>query len=98
MLEKQGFRYEGDIDPFDGGPYLEALRDEIPLVRATGSFSLGGSEGGFDRVGIISCNGDLGFRAVRSEYRVEGDSVMLPQESVDTIGAGSSDRIGVTPL
>ena len=30
MLEKQGFRYEGDIDPFDGGPYLEALRDEIP--------------------------------------------------------------------
>ena len=99
MLEKQGFRYEGDIDPFDGGPYLEALRDEIPLVRSTGTFSLGTTGGdGFDRIGIVSCNGDLGFRAVRSEYRVEGDSVILPQESADTLGVASQDPIGITPL
>ncbi|MBL9140922.1 MAG: arginine N-succinyltransferase, partial [Phycisphaerae bacterium] len=37
MLEKQGFVYLDRCDPFDGGPYLEARRDDIPLVGATES-------------------------------------------------------------
>ena len=98
MLEKQGFRYEGNIDPFDGGPYLEANRDDVPLVRSTGRFSLNGTDGGFDRVGLVSCHGELGFRAVRSDYRVDGESVSIPHETIEVIGAGEGHPIGVTPL
>lgn len=98
MLEKQGFRYEGSIDPFDGGPYLEANRDDIPLIRSTGSFSLNGTEGGYDRIGIVSCHGEFGFRAVRAEYRVDGGSVGIPNEAAETIGAVLGVSIGVTPL
>ena len=98
MLEKQGFRYEGDIDPFDGGPYLEALRDEIPLVRATGSYPLAGTGDGFDRVGIVSSHGEGGFRAVRSEFRIDGDAINLPSQSIDLLALGSGDAVGVTPL
>jgi arginine N-succinyltransferase len=34
MLEKMGFRYNNQIEPFDGGPYYEAETDAVPLVRA----------------------------------------------------------------
>ena len=98
MLEKQGFRYEGDIDPFDGGPYLEALRDEIPLVRATGRYALMGSDGGFDQIGIVSFWAESGFRATRCEFRIDGDQVILPGEVVDVLQASVGAMIGVTPL
>ncbi|MFU8829708.1 MAG: arginine N-succinyltransferase, partial [Phycisphaerales bacterium] len=35
MLEDNAFKYTGRIDPFDGGPHLEAVTDEIPVVRDT---------------------------------------------------------------
>jgi arginine N-succinyltransferase len=98
MLEKQSFRYEGSIDPFDGGPYLEADRDSVPLIRATGRFSLNGTEAGYDRIGIVSCQGELGFRAIRSEYRVDGESVSIPHEVSEVIGAVNGTSIGITPL
>lgn len=98
MLEKQGFEYKGDIDPFDGGPYLEAMRSEVPLVKATGSYSLAQSTGGFDRIGLVSCFGDKGFLATRSPFRIEGDTISLPEETVAAIGAAGSSDVGVTPL
>lgn len=41
MLERLGFRFRGRIDPFDGGPHLEARTDDIPLVRQTRQMVLG---------------------------------------------------------
>ena len=35
MLEKLGFAYTGRIDPFDGGPHLEAVTDDIPVIADT---------------------------------------------------------------
>lgn len=33
MLERQGFKYTGYVDIFDGGPTLQAERDQIHLIR-----------------------------------------------------------------
>jgi len=35
LLERIGFKYSGRIDPFDGGPHLEAATDEVSIVRET---------------------------------------------------------------
>ena len=35
MLEQEGFRYEGYVDIFDGGPTVECFRDDIHAVRAS---------------------------------------------------------------
>ncbi len=35
LLERIGFKYSGRIDPFDGGPHLEANTDEVSIVRET---------------------------------------------------------------
>lgn len=35
MLEKVGFEYRNFIDPFDGGPHLEAKVERVPMIRDT---------------------------------------------------------------
>ena len=99
MLEKQGFRHHGHVDPFDGGPYLDAETSEIPLVRATTSMRLGPArEVGGGAEAFVSHRGRGGFRATRSAYEVEGDRLVLPKAVVDLIGAPPDATIGFTPL
>lgn len=49
MLERQGFKFNGCVDPFDGGPYLEVKTDEIPMVKSTRPMRLGGVMGAASR-------------------------------------------------
>ena len=100
MLEKQGFAYHDRCDPFDGGPYLEAQVDEIPLVRATRSFALAAGEAGVSGAGFVSCAADpkLGFRAVRSAFAVEGDRIRLPAATAKAIGAREGCAVGLTVI
>lgn len=35
LLESQGFKYSGQLDPFDGGPHLRCQTKEIVAVKAT---------------------------------------------------------------
>lgn len=41
MLEKQGFKYNGYIDIFDGGPTMVAERDQIHAVRTSTTGTVG---------------------------------------------------------
>jgi arginine N-succinyltransferase len=101
MLEKQGFTYRDRCDPFDGGPYLEAEVDRIPLVQATKRMSLvAGEPAGGAATAFVSCAADrgLGFRAVRSACSVDGDGVRLPKDVAAALGAHPGDTVGVTAL
>lgn len=35
LLEGIGFKYAGRVDPFDGGPHIEANTDEVTIIRDT---------------------------------------------------------------
>jgi arginine N-succinyltransferase len=100
MLEKQGFVYLDRCDPFDGGPYLEADRDAIPLVQSTVTMPLGGTGGTPDRVGFVSCSADprLGFRALRAPYAVRDGRIWLDSHDAQGIGAVVGSAVGVTPF
>ncbi|MDA0295444.1 MAG: arginine N-succinyltransferase [Planctomycetota bacterium] len=99
MLERQGFEYKGHIDPFDGGPYLEAVRDRIPLVESTGRFNLTGPLSGTGTsMGIVSCEGDQGFRSVQTTFTVRGDGVRISADAIEAIGATRGSALGVTAL
>lgn len=106
MLERQGFRFNGQVDPFDGGPYLEAKTDEIPLVRATRSLTLAGAldegagaKGAVATVGFVSFRSkEHGYRAVRAPIRVDGDEVRIPEPVIELLGPRKGNQIGVTPL
>ncbi|MBK8261597.1 MAG: arginine N-succinyltransferase [Nannocystis sp.] len=38
LLEGIGFKYSGRVDPFDGGPHIEAVTDEVTIIRDSRRF------------------------------------------------------------
>jgi len=100
LLERQGFKETDHVDPFDGGPYLAANVDEIPLVKATRAMRLAGfASSGLGQTAFVSASGkEHGFRAVRCACSVKGATVRLPKGVAEMLGAGVGDRVGVTVL
>ena len=104
MLEGLGFKYLGHCDPFDGGPYLEAQAEAVPLIAQTRNATLGESKGAdsskdYPIDGFVSLTGPAGFRAVRTSYAESngGATVHVPPEKMYLIGAQVGDSVAVTP-
>jgi len=98
MLEGLGFKYLNHVDPFDGGPYLEAQLDDVPLVTSTHRATLVAPVDAYPHVGIISTMSDGLFRAVRAPYAEVGDAISIAADQATGLGAAIGDVIGVTPL
>ena len=103
MLEDLGFRYTNRIDPFDGGPHLEALTDHIPLVKNTQRFRLDGEieEDSAPETGFVSVDHEEAeFRGTYSSYQTDksGGTILLPKATIKALRADIGDPIGMTPL
>jgi len=99
MLERLGFQHNDEVDPFDGGPYLEAVRDQIPLVRDTTSATFGGTvqESSSLPSAIVCIHEGADFRAVRCGYRADDDSIHLPEQAVEALRLKPGQNLYYTP-
>ncbi len=98
MLEKQGFQEMDHVDPFDGGPYLQARRDEIPLVKSTARLKVASLGRGNAEAIVSSHDHEHGFRAVRTRVSVTGTAVRLPRDVAEALGVTLGGTVGVTIL
>ncbi len=102
ILEKIGFHYLNQVDPFDGGPYYGAARDAIASVRERRELVLPGAchDGPIDTDGplaLLSSESHLGFRATVVPLDEDG-APMVTKECHESLGVTSGDRVSVTPL
>jgi len=102
ILEKTGFRYLGQVDPFDGGPYYGAARETIAPVRDRRQLVLPGEV--FERpvpedgpLALLAAQGELGFRATVVPLDGEG-APLVSKQCREALGVGAVDRVHVTPL
>ncbi len=73
-LERLGFAFKDFVDPFDGGPHLEAATDHVSLVKHTRRATIGEplTAGKSTQHGIVSVlHSDGEFRAVETEFSVD---------------------------
>lgn len=101
MLENIGFEYRRFVDPFDGGPHIEAETDKVTLVRETRRAELGKAiaQERCDVQAIVSLVTDDGeFRAVDTPCTVQDGIVRLPDAAMKTLGASSGMACGMTTL
>jgi arginine N-succinyltransferase len=101
LLESMGFKFKGFVDPFDGGPHLDATTSEIPLVQSTVRCGLGKAlqAGRGDGTGIVSVLHEDGeFRAIECEYAMDGKALRVSAESLHLLEAEPGDMAGMTPL
>jgi arginine N-succinyltransferase len=102
ILEKVGFRYLNQVDPFDGGPYFGAARDAIQSVRERRELvlpALGADDPGMPEgpLALLSAEAALGFRAIVVPLG-EGGAPAVSRECRELLGVKSGDRVAVTPL
>lgn len=96
MLEALGFKYRGQVDPFDGGPYLDANVEDIDLIVNTKTLTLGEPSENNNERAFVSVENKNGFRAARSPCTIKGKSISIPQEYVDELNVSTGDTVGVS--
>jgi len=102
MLEKIGFTHTDLVDPFDAGPILEAITDEIPLVKDTRRLPASALDNPDHATheAIVSADDEAhgGFRAVAAPVAISPDGVAVPPEFLAALKADAGAQLGVTPL
>jgi arginine N-succinyltransferase len=102
ILEKVGFHYLNQVDPFDGGPYYGAARDAIASVRERRELVLPGladheTVSMREPLALLSAEGALGFRATVVPLDDEGFP-HVSKECREALGVAAGERVAVTPL
>jgi arginine N-succinyltransferase len=102
MLERLGFEYRNFVDPFDGGPHLDAKTDEILPVAHTSMRTVGNAVAASKctEMCIVSkLDTDGEFRAIHEKVSlVNGNAISLTKECMDVLEVEKGDEVGVTPM
>jgi arginine N-succinyltransferase len=98
MLEKEGFRNNGQVDIFDGAPSVDAHIDELKTIKDSHMANVSGTAAVMALQGepeYLVCAGDIGsYRVCISSLMIETDgSVLLPQTALDALKIGIPDLI-----
>jgi arginine N-succinyltransferase len=96
MLELEGFRHEGYVDIFDGGPTMAAPTDQLRTVREAREYSFAGTHDQDSGQVMLLATGRLdGFAACYGRLRLAPDgSATLDEVSARLLGV----KIGETFL
>lgn len=93
FLEKEGFRYDGIIDIFDGGPSVTAPRQDIRTIRESRRVTAVTGDGEFSLNGLI-CNDNIrDFRSVFSPVRIDFGEAILPATAMNALNVESGDAV-----
>lgn len=93
FLEKEGFRYDGIIDIFDGGPSVTAPRQDIRTIRESRRVTAVTGDGEFSLNGLI-CNDNIrDFRSVFSPVRIDFGEAILPETAMNALNVESGDAV-----
>lgn len=95
LLEEEGFRYDGVIDIFDGGPSVSAPRADLQTVKASGLFSVKTGNVTKGETALL-CNNDVeNFRCLKTEAVFDGSTVTIAKSALDQLLVDEGDSIRI---
>lgn len=96
MLENEGFRYEGYIDIFDGGPTMAANIDDIHSIRDAADATVTATDAS-EGLNILAATGQLGdFRACYALADVDPDGhATIDAQAAELLGVEAGDTIAL---
>lgn len=101
FLEAEGFRYDGMIDIFDGGPTVTSPREAIRTIRDSQLFTVSAGEPATTGEAaesvaavkaLVSRDAVADFACVFSTVRIEDQHATLPAETIVSLGLRSGDQ------
>lgn len=99
LLERLGFKYLNEVDPFDGGPHFGVMTDEVPLIKNAIHVEVSSREQAeFKTFGLVGFMRDNKFLAQHTAYHLDGDRIVLPPATKETLKLQTSDKVCVTEI
>lgn len=94
MLETEGFKYNGYIDIFDGGPTMLGKIDNLRTVAQARELRFAGTHGEGGAKMLVAAGRLADFRCAYARALPDGeDGVRLDGEAADLLGLLSEDRL-----
>ncbi len=102
MLERLGFEYRGFVDPFDGGPHLDAKTDDITPVKQTKKLTVAEPvpmSRCKDQCMVSKLDPDGEFRAIDENVcLLDNKKIAMPKAYMEVLQVSPGDKVGVTPM
>lgn len=99
LLNRIGFRYKDEVDPFDGGPHLGCPTQECTIVKNLKTMKLKKSKSGqFDQSGLVGLIRDGRYLGSASSYRIEGDEISVPEKTWLLLNLEEGEQLSLSPV
>jgi arginine N-succinyltransferase len=99
MLEKIGFQYNNEVDPFDGGPHLMAKTADVSLIRDGQVFKVKHKDNvTFERSALVGLKRNGGFLGGNTSFCLEGDEVIFPEKTRRVLDLGEGEEVFVARM
>lgn len=99
LLKKEGFNHQNYVDVFDGGPTVEVQRNSIRTIANSKLVELVAGEIEGDTLPIMLSNRKLkDYRCVVAQTRLEDETIVIPQASIDSLGLNAGDTVRAVAL
>ncbi len=99
LLNRIGFKYKDEVDPFDGGPHLGCKTQECTLIKNLRSYKLKKLKSGqFEHSGLFGLSRDGSYVGSASSYRIEGHEIVLPEKTWVLMNMSEGEEIFLSPL
>ncbi len=100
ILEKIGFKYQEEVDPFDGGPHFGCDTGEISIVKHAKKVVVAKTDRAqFNRRALLGKDDGSSFRAVYSLVDLKStDEVVVPQATQKLLNLEVGEGIWISDL
>ena len=93
-----GFNYNYHIDPFDGGPHVEAPREEISIIKNGNVLSVKKGAQLFEQRALVGHVKEGEFYGALLPCSINGPDVCLPQRELHNLKLETGDKIFVSAM
>ena len=93
MLEKEGLRFEGYVDIFDGGPTMLARTDDVVSVADAAPRPLAKTTLDSGERALLATGTLTDFRCSYGARSVDGDTIAIDAAGAETLRVGEGDTV-----
>lgn len=99
LLNKIGFQYKDEVDPFDGGPHLSCITKDNKIIQGLQKGRLRKkSSGEFEQTALVGLLRDGSYLGGASPFRLEGGEVILPEKMWGLLKLNEGEEIFISVL
>lgn len=99
LLQRVGFKYKDEVDPFDGGPHLGCATRDVSIIKKGRRLRLKKRESAaFRGQALLATCKENQYRSISSPYNINNDEITIPDMACAILEVTEGEEIFVSPI